>query len=112
MCRALAPADVALLDLVDETAASPAWRRDLALRAGDLLLVNNYEVLHRHGGSAGTAALEPLRLWITLRHGRALPAAFTWPTPAYGETGGRGGVAPRDVVDPTHCRPAQADTRS
>ena len=85
-----------------------AWRRDLALRAGDLLLINNYEVLHRHGGSTGTVALEPLRLWITLRHGRALPAAFTWPTPAYGETGGRGGVAPRDVVDPTHCRTAQA----
>ena len=41
----------------------------------------------------------------------ALPAAFTWPTPAYGETGGRGGVAPRDVVDAAHCRAAQADTR-
>jgi len=69
-------------------------------------------VLHRHGGSTGSAALEPLRLWITLRHGRALPAAFTWATPTYGETGGRGGVAPRDVVDPTHYRPAQAATRS
>jgi hypothetical protein len=108
----LAPADVALLDLVDETAASPAWRHDLTLRAGDLLLVNNYEMLHRHGGSAGTAGLQPLRLWITLRHGRALPAAFTWPTPAYGETAGRGGVAPRDVVDPTRRRPAQAVTHS
>ena len=108
----LAPADVALLDLVDETAASPARRHDLELRAGDLLLVNNYEVLHRHGGSTGTVGLEPLRLWITLRLGRALPAAFTWRTPAYGETGGRGGVAPRDVVDPTHRRTAQVGTRS
>ena len=108
----LAPADVALLDLVDETAATAAGRRNLRLRAGDLLLVNNYEVLHRHDGSAGTAAPEPLRLWITLRHGRALPAAFTWPTPAYGETGGRGGVAPRDVVDHTHCRTAAPDTHS
>ena len=62
-------------------------------------------------GRRARQALEPLRLWITLRHGRALPAAFTWPTPTYGETGGRGGVAPRDVVDPTHCRTAQADTR-
>lgn len=106
----LAPADVALLDLVDETASSPARRRDLELRAGDLLLVNNYEVLHRHAGSAGPAVTEPLRLWITLRHGRSLPAAFTWSTPTYGETGGRGGVAPRDVVDPTHCRAAQAGT--
>lgn len=109
---ALAPADVALLDVVDATAAIPPWRRDLALRAGDLLLVNNYDVLHRHGGSTATTALEPLRLWVTLRHGRALPAAFTWPTAAYGETGGRGGVAPRDVVDPAHRRPTQADPRS
>jgi hypothetical protein len=106
----LAPADVALLDLVDETAATPAWRRDLELEAGDLLLVNNYEVLHRHTGSPDAAGPEPLRLWITLRRGRRLPAAFTWPTPAYGETGGRGGVAPRDVVDRTHCRTAQPDT--
>lgn len=109
---ALTPADVALLDLVDASAASPAAPRELALRAGDLLLVDNYEVLHRHGRSTGSAALEPLRLWITLRQGRALPAAFTWATPAYGETGGRGGVAPRDVVDPIHHRPAQAATRS
>ena len=107
----LSPADVALLDLVDETAAAPAWRRDLELEAGDLLLVNNYDVLHRHAGSSDPAAREPLRLWITLRHGRRLPAAFTWRTPAYGETGGRGGVAPRDVVDAAHCRTAQADTR-
>ena len=107
----LAPADVALLDLVDETAASAAWRRHLALKAGDLLLANNYEVLHRHDGSTEMSGPEPLRLWITLRHGRALPSAFTWQTPAYGETGGRGGVAPRDVIDPIHCRPAQAATR-
>jgi hypothetical protein len=109
---ALAPADVALLDLVDDTAACTSSRRDLALRAGDLLLVNNYEVLHRHGGSRNRAALEPLRLWITLRHGRALPAAFTWSTPACGEAGGRGGVAPRDVVDPAHCRPAPVASHS
>jgi hypothetical protein len=108
----LAAADVALLDLVDETAAAPALRRDLELRAGDLLLINNYQVLHRHAGPVSTADPEPLRLWLTLRHGRALPAAFTWRTPAYGETGGRGGVAPRDVVDPTHRRTAQAHTRS
>ncbi len=108
---ALTPADVALLDLVDETAASPALRRDVALRAGDLLLVNNYELLHRHVPSTGAAALEPLRLWLTLRQGRRLPAAFSWPTPAYGETGGRGGVAPRDVVDATRCSPGEVDGR-
>ncbi|EWT00267.1 hypothetical protein N865_12965 [Intrasporangium oryzae NRRL B-24470] len=107
----LAGADVALLDLIDETAAAPAWRHDLHLQAGDLLLINNYEVLHRHGGSRGAAVPEPLRLWITLRHGRLLPTSFTWPTPAYGETGGRGGIAPRDVVDRTHGRTAHPDIR-
>ena len=107
----LSPADVALLDLVDETAAAPAWRRDLKLEPGDLLLVNNYDVLRRHAGSQDAAGPEPLRLWITLRGGRRLPSAFTWPTPAYGETGGRGGVAPRDVVHASQCRTTRADTR-
>lgn len=107
---ALAPADVALLDLVDETSAGTG-SRELSLVEGDLLLVDNYAVLHRHAARTGPASPEPLRLWLTLRHGRALPAAFTWRTPAYGEPGGRGGVAPRDLVDPTHTRttgPAQA----
>jgi hypothetical protein len=106
----LAAADLALLDLIDTTAVSPAWRRDLHVEAGDLVLLNNYEVLHRYAGSACPAAPEPLRLWITLRHGRALPADFSWPTPSYGETGGRGGIAPRDVVDRTRVRLGQPDT--
>lgn len=103
----LAPADLALLDLIDETAASAACRTDVDLRAGDLLLLDNYAVLHRHSAPTGRAGAEPLRLWITLRQGRALPAGFTWATPAYGEVGGRGGVAPRDVVDHDHCRAAR-----
>jgi hypothetical protein len=105
----LTAAELALLDLVDEVASSRAWRSDLHPEAGDLLLLNNYEVLHRHGGSSADVAPEPLRLWITLRAGRALPTTFTWPTPAFGEAGGRGGVAPRDVVDPAHCRSAHRD---
>jgi hypothetical protein len=96
----LTPADLALLDLVDEVADAPAWRHDVHLEQGDLLLVNNYEVLHRHARYEAKPIREPLRLWLTLRAGRSLPDHFTWPTPAYGETGGRGGVAPRDVIDP------------
>lgn len=100
---ALAPADLTLLDLVDEVAAAPAWRHDVQLEPGDLLLLNNYETLHCHAGhprhdAAGTR--EPLRLWLTLRTGRPLPPDFTWATPAYGETGGRGGINPRDVIEP------------
>jgi hypothetical protein len=98
----LSPADLELLDLLDATAEAPEGREDLHLRGGDLVLVDNYTVLHRHTPSSGPAATAPLRLWLTLRRGRPLPAGFTWPTPAYGESGGRGGVAPRDVVDPVH----------
>jgi hypothetical protein len=101
----LSPADVELLDLLDATAEAPEGREDLHLRVGDLVLVDNYTVLHRHTPSSGPAATAPLRLWLTLRRGRPLPAGFTWPTPAYGESGGRGGVAPRDVVDPVHRLP-------
>ena len=97
---ALAPADLALLDLVDATAAAPALRRDVHLGSGDLLLLNTYETVHRHVGHVGTAAQQPLRLWLTLRRGRALPPHFAWATPAYGDAAGRGGVAPRDVVRP------------
>jgi Taurine catabolism dioxygenase TauD, TfdA family len=102
--RRLEAADVALLDLVDEAAAAPARRRDVRLVAGDLLLVNNYEVLHRHVEHPDVPGPQTLRLWITLPAGRALPATFTWATPANGETRGRGGVAPRDVIDPHHTR--------
>lgn len=102
----LTPADRTLLDLVDEVAAAPAWRHDVLLEAGDLLLVNNYETLHRHADRPGDPRQdapkmrEPLRLWLTLRTGRPLPPDFTWATPAYGETGGRGGINPRDVIEP------------
>jgi hypothetical protein len=105
--KALGAADLALLDLVDTTAASPGLRRDLHLGAGDLLLMNTYETVHRHLGHASAAAPQPLRLWLTLRQGRALPPDFTWSTPAYGEPGGRGGVAPRDVVDHQRSAPVR-----
>jgi hypothetical protein len=81
-----------LLDLVD--ALLPQLQRDITLETGDLLLVNNHEVLH----SLRPCGAALLRLWLTLREGRPLPQSYLWPTPTYGETGGRGGVTPRDVI--------------
>ena len=98
-------ADIELFDLIDEVAASPILRHDVHLAAGDLLLVNNYDVLHRLGTASAAADGRLLRLWLTLRGGRALPQTFTWPTPTYGDSGGRGGVTPCDAVHRTHRRP-------
>jgi hypothetical protein len=108
-CHAAAPrlkrADLELFDLIDEIAASPILRHDVRLAAGDLLLVNNYDVLHSLWAESTGADARLLRLWLTLRGGRALPPTFTWPTPTYGDTGGRGGVTPCDAVHRTHRRP-------
>ena len=81
-----------LLDLVDSLL--PVLEQEISLEAGDLLLVNNHEVLH----SLRPCGAGLLRLWLTLRDGRPLPSSYLWPTPTYGETGGRGGVTPRDVI--------------
>ena len=97
-------ADIELFDLIDEVAASPILRHSIRLSAGDLLLVNNYNVLHRL--KVPTVPDERLlRMWLTLRGGRSLPPSFTWPTPTYGDTGGRGGVTPCDAVHQAHRRP-------
>ena len=108
-CHSDAPrlkrADFELFDLIDEVAASPILRHDVRLAAGDLLLVNNYDVLHRLGTASSAADGRLLRLWLTLRGGRALPPTFTWSTPTYGDTGGRGGVTPCDAVHRSHRRP-------
>jgi hypothetical protein len=114
-CHADAPrlkrADFELFDLIDEVAVSPILRHDVSLAAGDLLLVNNYDVLHRLGTAFAAADGRLLRLWLTLRGGRALPPTFTWPTPTFGDTGGRGGVTPCDAVHRTHRRPETLASR-
>lgn len=94
----LEPADVALFDLIDELANSPEFRFGIDAEPGDVQLFNNYSVLHAHSGP-GTAEL-PRRLWLTIHDGRWLPPGFTWWTGGYGAPRGRGGVEPRDIVDP------------
>ncbi|WP_170301635.1 TauD/TfdA family dioxygenase [Saccharopolyspora hirsuta] len=97
----LEPADVALLDLIDELAYSPEFRFGIDIEPGDLQLFNNYSVLHGHvQHNTGSTAAELLRrLWLTLHDGRRLPADFAWETAGYGGPRGRGGVEPRDVVE-------------
>nr|WP_272922501.1 TauD/TfdA family dioxygenase [Streptomyces sp. SID5785] len=81
--------DRALFDLVDPVAADPAFRLDLDLAAGDLLLVDNHTVLH--SVEAGTGPdVGALGLWLAARPspgGR--PASWS-----------RGGVPPHDVITP------------
>ncbi|MYW69762.1 TauD/TfdA family dioxygenase [Streptomyces sp. SID8379] len=94
------PDDRELFDLIDASAADPELRLDIALHAGDLLLLNNHAVLHSDAGFANGPCTErgpqALRLWLTPHRPRALPEAF-WGD-AYFSGGARGGVAPLDVI--------------
>ena len=96
----LTHADIELFDLIDEVAASDEFRLDLELGEGDLLLVNNHAVMHRREAYQDFEDQQLkrhlLRLWLTPHTRRELPASF-WGTPAQ-PSGGRGGIAPRDVV--------------
>ncbi|WSD72869.1 TauD/TfdA family dioxygenase [Streptomyces sp. NBC_01591] len=98
----LTPGDLELFDHIDGSAASPELRLDLALAPGDLLLVNNHAVLHSLTTSESTtgpgARFHALRLWLTPHRPRELPPEF-WGD-AHSPAGGRGGVAPRDVITP------------
>lgn len=96
----LTHADLELFDLIDEVAASDELRLDLDLAEGDLLLVNNHAVMHRREAYQDFEEQQLkrhlLRLWLTPHQCRELPASF-WGVAAQ-PGGGRGGVAPRDVV--------------
>ena len=101
----LTTADQELLDLVDELL--PTLRREVRLEPGDVLLINNHDVLHQYDDAAGTTT-DPrlLRLWLTLRNGRELPGDYIWSTPTYSGERGRGGVTPQDVIEPGARGPA------
>ncbi|MFE1289935.1 TauD/TfdA family dioxygenase [Streptomyces sp. NPDC058751] len=80
----LEPADRELFDLVDSLAASPEYRLDLDLRAGDLLLLNTHRVMHArtafedHGPSGHERHL--LRLWLAFPQGPGGQDAPPWVT--------------------------------
>ncbi|MFD8738608.1 TauD/TfdA family dioxygenase [Streptomyces sp. NPDC059618] len=80
----LEPADRELFDLLDSVAASPEYRLDLDLRAGDLLLVNTHRVLHtppafgEHRPPDRSGHL--LRLWLAFPGGPGGQDALPWVT--------------------------------
>lgn len=91
--RPLARDEVASFNLIDAASVDPALRTTVTLHPGDVLLINNYAVLHQIAADAHT-----LRIWLTLREGRPLPAGFSWPCTTYGGEPARGGVKPRDEI--------------
>ncbi|MGW5202618.1 TauD/TfdA family dioxygenase [Streptomyces spiralis] len=98
----LTPADVALFDLIDELAQSPALRLDVDFEAGDLLLLNNHAVLHSRAEyedfDEPDRKRHVLRLWLTPRQGRELPQEFWGDMHSPDDGPGRGGISPRDVI--------------
>jgi Taurine catabolism dioxygenase TauD, TfdA family len=81
-----------LMDVFDKIAEEGGAEVDMT--SGDLIIVNNYSVLH--GRSTFTDSADPgerrllLRLWIAMRHGRPLP--FDWDRGVNTDGRGRGGV--------------------
>ncbi|MFF3448734.1 TauD/TfdA family dioxygenase [Streptomyces sp. NPDC002667] len=80
----LEPADRELFDLVDSVAASPEYRLDLDLTAGDLLLVNTHRVMHVRPAFEDDGPPAPsghlLRLWLALPRGPGGQDAHRWVT--------------------------------
>ena len=67
----------AALDLMD--AACDELALEFAMHPGDMLVANNYDVLHARSAFAdagGDAGRLMLRLWLSLPGGRPLPPAF------------------------------------
>ena len=65
------------LDLMDAVCADLAF--EFEMRPGDVLLANNYDVLHARSAFANSKTASGrlmLRLWLSLPNGRALPPAF------------------------------------
>jgi len=81
-----------LMDVFDKIAEEGGAEVDMT--SGDLIIVNNYSVLH--GRSTFTDSGDPgerrllLRLWIAMRHGRPLP--FDWDRGVNTDGHGRGSV--------------------
>lgn len=102
----LSAAERELFDLMDETASCSDLRLDIDLTPGDLLLLNNHAVLHartpREDSPGPAHRCHLLQVWLTPHQPRSLPPGF-WGNGHDDEhscTGGRGGVAPRDVITP------------
>ena len=76
----LSERQIEALDLIDEICHEDRFALEFDMQAGDILLANNYQILHSRG--AFEDDLDPdrrrhmLRLWLTLPNGRGLPPVF------------------------------------
>ena len=76
----LRPAQREAMDLLEALAEDERFHARLRLEAGDLLLVNNWVVLHRRDAfeppAPGEAPRELLRLWLSVPNSRPLDPCF------------------------------------
>ena len=76
----LTPAQIEAMDLLDELAASDAFRLDMDFRPGDIQFLHNHQILHARTSYEDYPEPERkrhlLRLWLAAPNGRPLPAAF------------------------------------
>jgi hypothetical protein len=76
----LSDEDIHALDLFDEVARMPEFRLDFDLERGDMLVINNYTVMHARGGFVNNP--EPdrirrfIRLWPAGENFRKVPKEF------------------------------------
>ena len=62
----LTDADIAALDLFDEVGRMPEFRLDFDLERGDMLVLNNYTMLHARGGFTNHPEPERIRRFVRL----------------------------------------------
>lgn len=93
--RRLTPLELEALALLDRLSNDPALHLEIPFRPGDMQFLHNHQILHARTDFEDWP--EPqrrrhlLRLWLSPRQGRALPACFA---PRYGSLtpGERGGI--------------------
>ncbi len=79
-CPPLSAAQLELLSLIDELAARPETHFNVSLEPGDIVLINNYTVMHSRTSFEDHQQEELkrhlLRLWLVLYDGRPLAPDF------------------------------------
>jgi hypothetical protein len=72
--------DIHALDLFDEVARMPQFRLDFDLERGDMLVINNYTIMHARGGFTNNPEPEKIRrfirLWPAGKNFRQVPKEF------------------------------------
>ena len=72
--------DIAALDLFDEVGRMPEFRLEFDLERGDMLVINNYTVMHARGGFTNDPEPERIRrfirLWPAGENFRRVPKEF------------------------------------